>query len=194
MRRNASLYWKLFLSTLTLSAFTIGGGYVIVPLMRKRYVEEYGWIDDDEMIDMVALAQSSPGPIAVNASLLVGYRMAGLRGALVTILGTAIPPLVFLSIIALFYTAFRDSVYVDAALRGIRAAVAAVMVDAVITIGKTAFKKETLFPAIMLAVALFLSFVLEIHVAIILLVCALTGWIASRIRDRRIEREAGDDQ
>jgi chromate transporter len=169
MKKNAAFYFKLFLSTFTLSAFTVGGGYVIVPLMRRRFVEEYHWIDEDEMIDITAVAQSAPGPIAVNASLLVGYRMAGLPGAAVTILGTVRPPLILLSSIAFFYAQFRESQWIDAVLRGIRAAVAAVMVDAVIGIVKTAFKAEQLFPAILLGIAFILSFFTEAPVALILL-------------------------
>ncbi len=192
MQKNAAFFWKLFLSTFTLSAFTIGGGYVIVPLMRSRFVEDYHWIDEDEMIDITAVAQSAPGPIAVNASLLVGYRLAGIPGAATSILGTVLPPLIILSLVAFFYTAFKESRVIDAALRGIRAAVAAVMVDAVIGIAKTAFKVEKLFPAVILGVALLLSFVFDVHVALILLAGALAGWAATRIRDRRNARKGGD--
>ena len=69
-------YWTLFLSTFQLSAFTFGGGFVIIPLMRKKFVEKLKWIDEQEMLDLTAIAQSSPGAIAVNASILVGYRVA----------------------------------------------------------------------------------------------------------------------
>ena len=87
MKRNAKFYWTLFRSTFSLSAFTVGGGFVIVPLMKKRFVDELHWIDENEMLDIAAIAQSTPGAIAVNASILIGYRLAGLLGALVTILG-----------------------------------------------------------------------------------------------------------
>ena len=80
-------YLTLFTSTFTLSAFTFGGGFVIIPLMRKKFVEQLHWIDEEEMMDLTAIAQSSPGAIAVNASILVGYRVAGVPGALVTVLG-----------------------------------------------------------------------------------------------------------
>ena len=98
----------LFLSTLQLSAFTFGGGFVIVPLMRKKFVEELGWIEEQEMLDFTAIAQSSPGPIAVNASILVGYHVAGIPGALLTALGTILPPLVIISAISLFFQAFAN--------------------------------------------------------------------------------------
>lgn len=87
-------YLTLFTSTFTLSAFTFGGGFVIIPLMRKKFVEQLHWIDEEEMMDLTAIAQSSPGAIAVNASILVGYRVAGVPGALVTVLGTVLPPLI----------------------------------------------------------------------------------------------------
>ena len=90
-------YLTLFTSTFTLSAFTFGGGFVIIPLMRKKFVEQLHWIDEEEMMDLTAIAQSSPGAIAVNASILVGYRVAGVPGALVTVLGTVLPPLIILS-------------------------------------------------------------------------------------------------
>ena len=117
MKKDAKFYFKLFMSTFTLSAFTFGGGYVIVPLMRKKFVENYHWIEEEEMMDFIAMAQSAPGPMAVNTSILVGYHMAGIPGACLTILGTVLPPLIILSVVSLFYTAFRDSAAVAAVLK-----------------------------------------------------------------------------
>lgn len=73
-------YWKLFQSTFLISAFTVGGGFVIIPLLRAKYVDEYGWLDDKETLNLVSIAQSMPGVVAVNAAIILGYRMAGLRG------------------------------------------------------------------------------------------------------------------
>ncbi|MEG2550561.1 MAG: chromate transporter, partial [Erysipelotrichaceae bacterium] len=83
MKKDFNFYFKLFRATFSLSAFTFGGGYVIVPLMRRKFVDDYHWIDEKEMIDMVAIAQSAPGAMAVNTSILVGYRLAKIKGALV---------------------------------------------------------------------------------------------------------------
>lgn len=77
---QGKILWKIFISTLYLSAFTFGGGYVIVTLMKKKFVDEYHWIGEDEMLDLVAIAQSSPGAIAVNGAIVVGYKLAGTRG------------------------------------------------------------------------------------------------------------------
>ena len=114
---DAKKLFKLFISTFSLSMFTFGGGYVIVPLMRKKFVKELGWIEEQEMLDLTAIAQSSPGAMAVNASILVGYRVAGVTGAFVAIVGTVLPPLIILSVISLFYTAFRDNLYVGFLLK-----------------------------------------------------------------------------
>jgi chromate transporter len=130
--KNYQLFFKLFLSTFYLSAFTFGGGYVIVPLMRKKFVEQLQWIEDDEMLNLISIAQSAPGAMAVNTSILVGYHLAGFLGAFVTILGTILPPLITLSLIALIYTAFKESRVVNAVLKGMSAGVAAVVLDAVI--------------------------------------------------------------
>ena len=89
-------YWQLFLSTFKLSACTFGGGFVIIPLMRERFVKELHWIEEEEMLDLTAIAQSSPGSIAINASILVGYNVAGIPGALITVVGAALPPLIII--------------------------------------------------------------------------------------------------
>ncbi len=89
-KEKIRILWKLFYSTLYLSAFTFGGGYVIITLMKKKFVDEYRWIEEEEMLDLVAIAQSSPGPIAVNGAIVVGYKLAGMAGVLVSILGTVL--------------------------------------------------------------------------------------------------------
>ena len=111
------IYTKMFASTFTLSMFTFGGGFVIVPLMKKKFVDELHWIDEEEMLDMVAIAQSSPGAIAVNGSIIIGYRLLGVPGALVNIVATVLPPLIILTIISYFYAAFRSSPIVSAVMR-----------------------------------------------------------------------------
>ena len=111
--------WKLFLSTLYISSFTFGGGFVIVTFMKKKFVDELHWIDEQEMLDMTALAQSSPGAIAVNAAILVGWQVEGLIGMIVAVLGTIIPPMVILSVISVFYNAFATNRYIALVVRGI---------------------------------------------------------------------------
>lgn len=145
-------YWQLFLSTFKLSACTFGGGFVIIPLMRERFVKELRWIEEEEMLDLTAIAQSSPGSIAINASILVGYHVAGIPGALITVVGAALPPLIIISIISAFYQAFRSNKYVSMAMAGMLAGVAAVVFDVVINMAWPILKKKRWLPiAVMLA-------------------------------------------
>lgn len=102
-KNKKKMLWKIFISTLYLSAFTFGGGYVIVTLMKKKFVDDYHWIEENEMLDLVAIAQSSPGAIAVNGAIVVGYKLAGILGTIVAIIGTVIPPFLIISIIS-FWT------------------------------------------------------------------------------------------
>ena len=105
---------KLFFASLYLSTFTFGGGYVIVTLLKEKFVDQYHWIDEDEMLDLVAIAQSSPGAIAVNGAIVVGYKLGGIPGMLMCVLGAIIPPMVILSLISVFYDAFRSNYYIAA--------------------------------------------------------------------------------
>lgn len=134
--KKPSLYWQLFTSTFALSAFTFGGGYVIIPLMKKKFCDELCFLGEEEALDLVAIAQASPGALAVNTAMLLGYRMAGLPGAFVTILGTLLPPMITLSVISLFYDAFRTNRIVGALLHAMRAGVAAVIADVVWTMAQ----------------------------------------------------------
>ena len=102
VRKKQKVLWKLFLSTLYLSAFTFGGGYVIVTLMKDKFVDKYHWIEENEMLDLIAIAQSAPGAIAVNGAIVVGYKLAGLAGVLTAIFGTVLPPFLIISVISVF--------------------------------------------------------------------------------------------
>lgn len=179
----------LFLSTLQLSAFTFGGGFVIVPLMRKKFVEELGWIEEQEMLDFTAIAQSSPGPIAVNASILVGYHVAGIPGALLTALGTILPPLVIISAISLFYQAFRDNALVNVVMAGMLCGVAAVICDVVITMSRSIFKEKRILPVVMLVAAFVAVRYLSVNIILIILLSGVIGALDTWIRHKK-QKEA----
>ena len=194
MKKNTLFYWKLFLSTFTLSAFTFGGGYVIVPLMQKRFVKELKWIDEDEMLDLVAIGQSAPGPIAINTSILVGYRMAGIPGAFLTILGTILPPLITITVISYFYIAFRDNMIVKALMQGMSAGVAAVIADVVIDMAAKIIKNKTLVPIAVMLLAFVAAAFLKVNIIYILLICgALGAWTTYRT-NRSTDRKEGRDK
>lgn len=176
---------KLFFEALYLSAFTFGGGYVIVSLMKKKFVDELHWIDETEMLDLVAIAQSAPGPIAVNGAIVVGYQLAGLSGATVAILATILPPLVILSVISYFYEAFRDSQIVSTVLFGMQAGIGAVIASVVWDMGLSVVKqKSAAQDAIMLA-AFLLACVFRVNVVYIILACLALGALRVLFAARR---------
>ena len=173
--KEKGVYRKLFTSTFALSAMTFGGGYVIVSLMKKKFVDELGWLSEEEMLNFTAIAQSAPGPVAVNASILLGYRVAGLAGAVVAILGTVLPPMITLSVISFFYTAFRDNLLVGAVLKGMRAGVAAVIADVVLGLTENLAKGHDLL-SLLLAGASFLAlWLLDVNILVVLGVCGGVG-------------------
>ena len=183
----------MFISTFYLSAFTFGGGYVIIPLMKKKFVDDLQWIEDDEMLNLTAIAQSSPGAVAVNAAILLGYRVAGILGALVTILGTVLPPFITLSVISIFYTAFRDNIVVNAVLKGMQAGVAAVIADVVLNLGSNVLKQKDIVSMIIMVGAFIATFFFRINVIYIVLVCGCMGAAKILIQMKKVQK-GGDSQ
>ncbi len=191
MENRRMKYKKLFLSTFTLSACTFGGGFVIIPLMRRKFVEELHWIEDEEMLDLTAIAQSSPGAIAVNASILVGYHVAGIPGALISILGTVLPPLGIISVISLFYTAFRDAVLVNRMMTGMLAGVAAVICDVVCRLGGEIFRQKRVLPILILILSFLAVRVFGVNIVIVILLCGVVGALDTLLANRK---NRGSDQ
>lgn len=181
-------YWQLFLSTFKLSACTFGGGFVIIPLMRERFVKELHWIEEEEMLDLTAIAQSSPGSIAINASILVGYHVAGIPGALITVVGSALPPLIIISIISAFYQAFRSNKYVSMAMAGMLAGVAAVIFDVVINMAWPILKKKRLLPIAVMLAAFVATRFFSVNIILIILVCGVIGALDTLYLQRRRSR------
>lgn len=185
MLKKTQQYKTLFLSTFQLSACTFGGGFVIIPLMRRKFVEELHWIEEREMMDLTAIAQSSPGAIAVNASILVGYHVAGIPGAFITTLGAILPPLIIISIISLFYQAFRDNAVVNMVMTGMLAGVAAVICDVVITMGKEIVQRKRLLPIAVLLGAFIAVRFFGVNIILIILLCGIIGAVDTLCREKR---------
>ena len=175
MESKRKVLQKLFLSTLYLSAFTFGGGYVIVTLMKKKFVDEYHWIEENEMLDLVAIAQSSPGPIAVNGAIVVGYKLAGMIGVLVSIIGTIIPPFLIISVISVCYQAFRDNFFVSQMLEGMQAGVGAVIASVTYEMGAGVVKEKDPLSLVILVCAFAAACFFGINVIYIVLVCGAIG-------------------
>ena len=177
MPGRGKIYLKLFWETLRISAFTFGGGYVIVSLMKKQFVDKLGWLTEKEMLDYTAIAQSSPGAIAVNASILVGYQVGGSLGAAAAIIGTVLPPLVLLTLISFVYRQFIAIQAVRFVMLGMQAGVAAVICDVVYSLS-VAVWKESRGIAVLTAIAAFvLVALLSVNVMIIVVVCGVLGML-----------------
>ena len=177
LSRAHRLLPTLFISTLCLSAFTFGGGYVIVSLMKKKFVDQYHWIDEQEMLDLVAIAQSSPGAIAVNGAIVVGYKLAGMAGVLTSVLATVIPPFLILSLISLCYTAFRTNPFVGWMLDGMQAGVGAVIMQVVWEMASGIVTERQWISLMIMAAAFIANYCFKINVVLIILFCMALGVI-----------------
>ena len=175
MKEKRTVLWKIFISTLYLSAFTFGGGYVIVSLMKKKFVDEYHWIEENEMLDLVAIAQSAPGAIAVNGAIVVGYKLAGIAGVMTAILGTVLPPFLILSVLSVFYQTFRSNYVVSQMLEGMQAGVGAVIASVVFDMGEPIIKEKDILSILILVGAFIASYMWKVNVVFIILLCGVIG-------------------
>lgn len=182
--KKGTILAKLFFSTLYISAFTFGGGFVIVTFMKRKFVDELHWLTEEEMLDMTALAQSSPGVIAVNAAILVGWRVAGFLGMVTAVLGTILPPMVILTAVSFCYAAFSSNVYVAYMLKGMQAGVAAVILDVVCSMGGGILKQKKPVYLLILVCAFLATFVFEVNVIYIILGTAVAGVLLEVWRKR----------
>ncbi len=177
MEKKRSLYLKLFWSAFQLSAFTFGGGYVIVSLMRRTFVKKMGWLKESEMLDFTAIAQSAPGAIATNTAFLIGYKVAGIGGALITVFATVLPPLLIIYVISFGYQAFGASPLVQNVFLGMRAGVVALIVDVLITMSKTVYKSKTIISVAVSLLAFLAVTVFSVNVMLVIPACGIIGFL-----------------
>ena len=176
---------KIFLSTLYLSAFTFGGGYVIITLMKQKFVDELHWIDDDEMLDMVAIAQSSPGPIAVNGAVIIGYKLEGIAGVFSAVLGAVLPPFVILTVISMFYSAFRNLFVVQSLLTGMKAGVSAVILSVVYDMAAGVIKGKDRVNIGVMILAFVATYFGKVNVVFVILITIAFGAVRTILREKR---------
>lgn len=184
---------KLFFSTLYLSAFTFGGGYVIVTLLKKKFVDELHWIDEEEMLDLIAIAQSSPGAIAVNGAIVVGYKLAGLLGVLVSVLGAILPPFFILTTLSFFYGMFRENHIIQSMLKGMNAGVAAVIISVVCDMAAGIIASRDLLLIVIMLLAFVANYIFGINVVLIILVTALFGGLYTLLREKKSKKDMKED-
>lgn len=175
--RNGKLLWEILISTLYLSAFTFGGGYVIVTLMKNKFVDEKKWISEKEMLNFVAIAQSSPGAIAVNGAIVVGYKLAGFFGILASVLGTVIPPFVITSLISYFYEAFSSNLWISLLLEGMQSGVAAVVAAVSYQMALGVVRERDPLLLVMMFLAFIASAVFGVNVIYIILISIGIGLV-----------------
>lgn len=179
-------YWTLFISTFRISAFTFGGGFVIVPLMKKKFCDELEWIKEEEILNLIAIAQSSPGAIAVNVSIIIGHKILGVTGALVAAVATVLPPLIILSVVSFFYTFFKENKIINALLKGMQAGVAAVIVDVVFDMASKIVRKKEIVSILLMTISFVLVFFFRINLYILILSGALVGVMYKLIQNKRM--------
>jgi chromate transporter len=166
-------YFEMFYSFFKIGAFTIGGGYAMIPLIEKEVVDKKQWINREDFLDMLALAQSAPGPIAINTAVFVGYKMAGIPGMIFTVLGSVLPSFIIILIIASFFVGIKDSEAVERAFKGIRPAVVALIAAPVLRLGKSAkINRKTVIIPILVAVLVAFAKITAVY---IILAAAVLG-------------------
>jgi len=186
IRELLKMFWGFF----RIGAFTIGGGYAMLPLMEREFVEKQKWIDAEEMVDIIALVQSLPGVIAVNTSIFIGYKLGGVVGAVVALMGVVLPSILIILAIALLLINIKDSPYAQRAFAGVRAGVAALIGIAAARLSKRAIRDIW---GILLAVAGFVAIVFfDVHAIYVILAGGVIGYILYGVLG--LKREAGDDR
>lgn len=187
MKQNKNVYLWLLAVNLWISTFTFGGGYVVVPMVRRYFVNQKQLFEEKELMNMAAVAQSTPGAIAINLSALAGYRVAGVLGAVISCAAAVVPPLVLLGVISTFYSVLISNAVVAAVLKGMQAGVAALIVDFIVDMCAMIGKERSLFLTALIPAAFLANFVLDVNVAVILVLCCLIciGRVAWRKRKKK---------
>jgi len=181
------IYWQLFKNIFILSSCTFGGGFVIIGMVKKTFVEKLRWISEEEMLDMTAIAQSAPGALGVNIAIVTGYRIRGIMGALTGAFAAVLPPLIIISVISVFYNQFKDNNVIAIMLQVMRAGVAAVICDVVFTLVANIFKTKNILWIIVMAAAFMTTVFWNVSAVIIILICGVIGYVYSLITERRKE-------
>ena len=176
----------LFLTFLKIGAFTFGGGYAMIPLIQREIVEKHKWASDDDLLEIVAIAESTPGPIAINAATFVGYRVCGFFGAFISTVGIVLPSFCIILAISFVLREFRELKAVQYAFQGIRAGVLALIFKALFTMYKKCKKKIVSY--IVMALAFVLVAFFKVNVLFVIITCAAIGLAASLIAKRRASK------
>lgn len=179
----------LFGINLFISAFAFGGGFTVIPMIRKYFVQKKHIIDDDELMGMTAMAQSAPGAIAINLSTLAGFRVSGIAGAISSGIGAVTPPLVILSIVSIWYTTVQSNHTISIFFKGMQAGVAALIVEFVATAYKGIIKGKSIFFIIITPAVLIASFLFSINIVVIISICIFLSILRVFLNKRKIKND-----
>ncbi|MBQ0080990.1 MAG: chromate transporter [Alistipes sp.] len=177
------MIWKLFLVFLKIGLFTFGGGYAMIPIIESEVVERHSWIEKELFYDLLTLAQAAPGPISLNTAVFVGYRMCGWKGAVASLLGVILPSFLIVLVIAIFFSSVRNNSVVDAALRGMRPAVVALMVAPVL--GFTKGMKWSLIAVVVVTIMLFFLHFSPVYILLLSAVAGAAFALIKRKEDKK---------
>lgn len=178
-------YLYILKTNMIISAFTFGGGYVVIPMIRKYYVEDHPYINEQELMEIAAIAQSVPGAIAVNLAVSTAYRIKGIPGALLAMLTSIFPAFVILSLISISYDAFRSNAMISAALLGMQASVAAIMIDVVAGMIHGIVKERVYHTMLWIPIAFLSVTIFHVSVAFVLLFSILCSLLWVQIRRKQ---------
>ena len=182
---------ELFLTFMKIGAFTFGGGYAMIPLIQKEVCENKKWLSEKDISDIVAISESTPGPIAINAATFVGYKTSGFLGACMATLGVVLPSFLIISIISLILTQFQSIKAVRYAFMGIRAAVLALILKALWMMFNQVKKKKKAVSYVIMGIALILTAFLKIDAVFVIIGCGLFGLLWSLLNKK--EQNNGAD-
>ena len=183
--RKVNIYWDSFKTFFKIGIFTLGGGYAMIPLIEEEVVNRKQWVSKDEMIDLIAIAQSCPGVFAINIATFIGYKLNKTRGAIATTIGTALPSFLIILAIAMFFSQFKDNPYVAAMFKGIRPAVVALIAVPTFNLGKRAqLNMWTIWIPVVSALLIWLLGVSPIW---IIIAAGIGGYVYGKLGDKGVK-------
>ncbi len=186
MKDSVKRLWQVFFTFFKIGAFTFGGGYAMIPLIQKETVEKHKWISDDDILEIIAIAESTPGPIAINSATFVGYRTCGVLGAMCATLGVVLPSFVVILVLSFVLRQFHDVQAVQWAFNGIRAGVLALLVKALWTMYQ---KSPKGWPAYVVMIGAFvLTAIWDVNVIFVIIGCGIFGLVTSLLLERRAQK------
>lgn len=187
MKEKLKLLGKLFTAFLKIGMFTFGGGYAMIPLIQKEAVDKNKWVSNDDILDIIAISESTPGPISVNAATFIGYRVAGFWGAFVSTFGLVLPSFLIIYIISFVFDLFKTNEIFGYAFFGIRAGVLALIINALVKMYKQVNKSILSYFIIVLSFVL--STFTNINVIFVIILCGILGLLSSiKATERRDEK------